>query len=125
MKTGRLLLGMIAGNGVAALLVALGFLLFSGSSSAALLTIELLLAIGLGWPYRGVVRPFNSGSGQFWHSSRVHGLACSSGRWCFEREPFVDVLSPIYSGIAAGLAGGWFRKDQGRLNSAWLLPWCC
>ncbi len=124
MRAGRLLLGMLAGNGVAVLLIALGYVLLSVSPQSAvavglpsLLFVPFCIGLAAAW----VWRPLELGIG----AVLLHSLLCMllglliAAVALHEGAICLVIVSPIlYGGMIAGALTGrvWFRKDRDRVN---------
>jgi hypothetical protein len=115
---------MLAGNGLAALVLGLGNLLISRAPSiSAIVGLPSLVIVpfGIGLCAAWVWRPLGLKIGAvLWHSFVCMMFALLVGAVAF-REGVICliILSPIlYTGIAAGALLGrlWFRRDRDRLN---------
>jgi hypothetical protein len=124
MRVGRLLLGMVAGNAFAVLLIALGRFLFSLTAVSSLLAglpSLLLVPFSIGLIAAWVWKRLELGIGEV----LLHSFSCTALGLIIaigvmhEGAICLVIISPIlYGGIAAGALTGrvWFRKDRDRLN---------
>src|SRR5437762_2408014 len=124
MRAGLLMVGMFAGNGVAVLLFALVYLLFSVSPESAtlvawpsLLFVPFCIGLTAAW----VWRPLVLGIG----AVLLHSLSCMllglgiAAVVFHEGAICLVIVSPIlYGGMIAGALTGrvWFRKGRDRVN---------
>jgi len=124
MRAGRLLVGMLAGNGLAVLLFALEFVLFSVSPESALavgLPSLLFVPFCIGLVAAWVWRPLELGIGAvLLHSMSCLFLGLIIGTVVFHEGAIcLVIVSPIlYGGLVAGALTGrvWFRKNRDRAN---------
>ena len=132
MRAGRLLLGMLVGNGVGVLILALGYVLFSVSPESATavgLPSLLFVPFGIGLAAAWVWRPLELGIvAVLWHSltCTLLGLVIAAGVF---REGVICliIISPIlYCGVISGALTGrvWFRKDRDGVNLCVVEPRC-
>src|ERR1700677_864522 len=128
MKTGRLLLGMLAGNAVGALLCGSVILLLKHSDDAIGIVYPSLFLIPfvMGLVAALVWKPLGLGAG----ATALHSLSCTLlgllGAWLVFKEGIVClvIVSPLLYGFlftGAFLGRIWFRVDRSKLKAG-LLP---